>query len=70
MMEQSVSKQWRSWSDATFCVDWSGVFSFSMPKNKDAMLIWVISNCRFQSSDGAQQNLYKTGTQRQQKQNN
>ena len=31
-----------------------GLFSLSMSKNKDALLIWVSSNCRFQSSDGAQ----------------
>ena len=41
LIEHSVSKQCRSWSDATFCGVWSGSARFAYVPKQDARIKWV-----------------------------
>ena len=41
LIEHTVSKQWRPWSDATFCGVWSGFALFAYVPQKDARLKWI-----------------------------
>ena len=42
LKENSVSKQWRPWSDAALCGVWSGFALLAdVQKKKDARLIWI-----------------------------
>ena len=42
LIEHSVSKQWRTWSDAAFCGVWSRFHCLPMSHKRDARLIWYI----------------------------
>ena len=46
LIENSASKQWRSWSDATFCGvwSWSALFAYVPQKGRQAYMGENISN--------------------------